>query len=182
MSSVAEVVNENLWTNSTFEYGFKRYVQTPNSGEIAIVDGHGGKKAVKISRFGYSGYNRSWVNTTGLRLSYKAGDTYTLSAWIYVNSALDSANTAVMVRGECGAVTTFDAPQISVPSDTPAGKWIHLKATHTFDADGKLSNGYVLLGKNGSISVSKIKLEKGEEATAWVPHLSDGIAMNEEGT
>lgn len=153
----------NLWLNSSFENDLEGYTQYAESGTIEVVDGYNGSKAIQITRSDYTGTLRCYVMGVAPTITnYQAGDSLILSAWVYVESTLDSDNNDIMVRGDKG-----DMPIIRIPKETEVGKWIYLTSTYTAIADGTFLNTYVLLDKNGSIKVSRIKLERGEVATPW---------------
>lgn len=170
-----EIGGRNIWLNSTFDHDLDGYSTSLNGGTAAVANGYSGHKGVRLSRSGYAGEIRCWVVGNASLLSsreYSAGDTFTLSAWIYIEEELVCASgqreSAIMIRGTDG-----DAPQITIPEATPVGEWVHLKVSKTFTKAGRFSSPYVLLGANGSLIVSCIKLEKGTKATDWTPAPED---------
>lgn len=170
-----EVGGRNLWKNSTFDQGMDGYGTVTNEGTLTVVDGYSGHKGIRLSRSGYTGTTRCWAMGQAGSISsaeYSAGDTFTLSAWVYIEAELVRSSgqreSAIMIRGSIG-----DYPQITIPETTPVGQWVNLKESYTFKADGEFNNPYVLLGANGSMIVSCIKLEKGTKATDWTPAPED---------
>lgn len=171
-----KVGGRNLWQNSTFDANLDGYTNNHQyTGKIeAVSSGYSGHSALRLSRSNYTSANRCYLigNTPPTVQEYKAGDTFTLSAWVYIETALTQENnqreSAIMVRGTAG-----DKPQITIPNETPVGQWVLMQATSTFDADGSFANPFVLLGGNGTMRVSCIKLEKGGIATDWTPAPED---------
>lgn len=175
MDSV-DIGGRNLWVNSSFDYDTDYYKLTANTGDISVTNGYENHKALKLTRADYTGTARCNVITSDppTSSSYKAGDSFTLSAWVYVKTALDADNNNIIVRGSVG-----DKPSLHIPSNTEVGEWIRLTDTYTAVKDGTFSYCGVLLGKNGSLMVSEIKLEKGNKATDWTPAPED-LASKEE--
>lgn len=172
-----EIGGRNLWKNATFDAGLGSYQTSPNEGMAAVTSGYSGHNGIRLSRSDYTGTARCWIHTKEAPTvkEYVAGDTFTLSAWIYVEQqlvrALGQRESAVMVRGSAG-----DKPQITIPEETPVGAWTYFKTSFEASADGTFENCYVLLGANGSMIVSNIKLEKGNTATGWTPAPEDAEA------
>lgn len=173
-----DTYGENLWLNSTFDDSFNGYFyhsSTFNGGTAEIVDGYSGHNGVNLSRENYSGYSRCWVYTVKPSIStYKSGDIFILSAWVRVDNQLTAnlngffPNSVVMVRGSAG-----DTPQIIIPNTAKVGEWVYYTNTFIASSDGKFDNCFVILGANGAITVSNIKLEKGSKATSWTPAPED---------
>lgn len=171
LSIFDSVKGNNFIYNSSFNLGIDGWSLYFSSGSYAFVDGREGNKAVTLSRSGYSGTVRYGFQQTGIatRLpSIMAGETYTLSAWVRVNETLDSDNNEIFLRSRAG-----DAPEIKIPPTATVGEWIKYESTNTFNSDCVPSNIFILLGGNGSISVSEIKLEKSSKATDWTPAPED---------
>lgn len=173
-----DTYGENLWLNSTFDDSFNGYLYssgTFNGGTAEIVDGYSGHNGVNLSRENYSGYYRCWLYTVKQSIrTYKSGDIFTLSAWIRVDNQLTSSlngsfsNSVVMVRGSSG-----DKPQIIIPKTAKVGEWVYYTNSFIASSDGVFDGCYVILGGNGAITVSNIKLEKGSKATSWTPAPED---------
>lgn len=167
-----EIGGRNLWLNSSFNSGLESYTLTPASGTIEVDDEKfNSNNVLVLSRSGYSGTTRHYVSTKEPPSisSYNSGDSFILSAMIYVETKLDGENNNIMVRGSKG-----DYPTITIPSSTAVGKWIKMVSpVFTATSDGTFTSGYVLLGKNGVLKVSQIKLEYGNKATDWTPAPED---------
>lgn len=171
-----QIGGRNLWLNSTFDAELDGYTNNHQyGGQIEVIsDGYTGHKALRLDRSAYTGSNRCYLmsNKPPAVQEYKAGDTFTLSAWVYIEQTLTQAHnqreSAIMVRGTSG-----DKPQITIPNTTPVGQWTFLSEVHTFGADGSFVNTFVMLGGNGTMLVSCIKLEQGNIATDWTPAPED---------
>lgn len=173
-----EIGGRNLWLNSTFNMGLESYSLTTNSGTIEVDSGQfNGNNILTLSRSDYSGASRCYAMTDDPPSisEYSAGDSFILSAMVYVETELDGNNNAIMVRGTAG-----DFPVITVPPSTPIGKWTKVVSpVFTAKTDGTFANCYILLGKNGVWKVSQIKLEKGNKATDWTPSPEDMATAEE---
>lgn len=170
-----EIGGRNLIVNSTFDNDFDQWTEYNNveGASYEIVDGYGGKKGLRIERSGYSGNLRYGVGQTATVLSktlpsIQSGETYTLSAWVRVDTALDNNKNNIFLRTDSG-----DGPILRIPMDAEVGTWIRYQNTHTFTSDRVPSYFYVLIGLNGAITVSNLKLEKGNKATDWTPAPED---------
>lgn len=166
-----EIGGRNIWLDSSFNVGDELtdyYNVTPHTGTIKRVNGFDENSAVELSRTGYSSTELQRVHISSKNpptySSYKKGDVFCLSAWVYVDSsiALDGDQNNIMIRGTHG-----DVPSIQILKSAPVNTWILYTAEWTAPADGTFSNCYVLLEKNGKIRVSQIKLEKGTTPTDW---------------
>ncbi|MDO4318325.1 MAG: hypothetical protein Q4C48_08995 [Lachnospiraceae bacterium] len=173
-----QVGGRNLWRNSTFDAGLDGYLNNhPYTGKIEAVSGGGysGHSALRLSRSNYTSANRCYLmgNTPPTVQEYKAGDTFTLSAWVRIETPLTQASnqreSAITIR----EADKKDRLRITIPNDTPIEQWTLMQATHTFDADGSFTTPLVLLGGNGTMLMSCIKLEKGGIATDWTPAPED---------
>ena len=173
-----EVGGRNLWLNSTFNMGLDSYTLTTSSGTIEIDEGqYNGNNVLVLSRSGYSGSARCYSMTDNPPSisSYNEGENFILSAMVYVETELDADNNNIMIRGSAG-----DLPSITVPSSTPIGKWVKvISPVFTAKTAGTFNNCYILLGKNGVLKVSQVKLEIGNKATDWTPAPED-MATGEE--
>lgn len=170
-----EIGGRNLIVNSTFDNDFDQWTEYNNveGASYEIVDGYGGKKGLRIERSGYSGNLRYGVGQTTTVLSktlpsIQSGETYTLSAWVRVDTALDNNKNKIFLRTDSG-----DRPILTIPMDAEVGTWIRYQNTHTFISDRVPSYFYMLIGLNGAITVSNLKLEKGNKATDWTPAPED---------
>ena len=170
-----EIGSRNLWPNSTFNIDLnKTYNLVPHTGTITAVSGMDNNNAIELSRTGYSSTTLERVHLATLTppymADYQAGDTFYLSAWVYLDSAnpVDGDQNEIMVRGTHG-----DHPSIVVPKSTEKDKWIYFSSKWTAAASGSFQGGFVLLDKNGIFRVSQIKLEKGTVATGWSPAPED---------
>ena len=174
-----DVYGQNLWFNSTFDDDFNGYTfnsTTLNGGTLESVDGYSEHNGVRLYRENYSSNTRRcWINTSKPSVStYKAGDSFTLSAWVRVDTQLTPTvnniipSSVIMVRGSSG-----DTPQIVIPKTSTVGEWVYYTNTFTATSNGYFNGCYVILGSNGAITVSNIKLEKGENATSWTPAPED---------
>ena len=170
-----EIGGRNLIVNSTFDNDFDQWAEYNNveGASYEIVDGYGGKKGLRIERSGYSGNLRYGVGQTATVLSktlpsIQSGETYTLSAWVRVDTALDNNKNSIFLRTGSG-----DRPVLTIPMDAEVGTWIRYQNTYTFTSDRVPSSFHVLIGLNGAITVSNLKLEKGNKATDWTPSPED---------
>ena len=172
-----EIGGRNLIKNSSFNSGsLSPFADYDFDGTNSIVDGYNNNKGVNIARSGYTGSNRQGLQGSNILTihSISKGETYTISAWVRVDTELDADNNDIFVR--ClkeSNNTTADFPKINIPSTTEIGVWKRYTNTHTFEKDLVYSGFYILLGKNGSMTVSCLKLEKGNKATDWTPAPED---------
>lgn len=173
-----EVGGRNLWLNSSFNFDFNGYTLELNDGTIQIAeDKFNGNNIAVFERVDYTGSLRCFVNTieSSSINNYASGEQFILSAWVFIETALDADNNEIMVRGSAG-----DTPSISIPMTTETGKWIKLTSpVYTASLAGTFESCYILLGKNGKLKVSQIKLEKGNKPTDWTPAPED-MATSEE--
>lgn len=172
-----QVGGRNLWLNSSFNNGLNGYTQNPNSGTISLLsETFNGNGIIEITRTGFTSttISRAYISSTKSPTinSFKEGETFTLSAYVYVDSTnpLDANNNNIMIRGSLG-----DAPSINISTDAITDEWILYKKTWTATADGTFSNCFVLLGLNGTIRVSQIKLEKANINSNWTPAPEDMV-------
>ena len=170
-----EVGGRNLWPNSSFNRGLSTYTLSNVEGSISLdSQKFNNNDVLVLERSGYTGGYRHYVmtkNSPGIK-SYKAGEQYILSAYIYIEKALDSGSaqqSEIMVRGSAG-----DSPRAIISKTNQTGKWIKIVSPiFKPTTDGTFNNCFVLLGKNGKIKISQIKLEKGNKATDWTPAPED---------
>ena len=170
-----EVGGRNLWPNSSFNRGLSTYTLFNVEGSISLdSQKFNNNDVLVLERSGYTGVYRHYVmtkNSPGIK-SYKAGEQYILSAYIYIEKALDSGSaqqSEIMVRGSAG-----DSPRAIISKTNQTGKWIKIVSPiFKPTTDGTFNNCFVLLGKNGKIKISQIKLEKGNKATDWTPAPED---------
>lgn len=99
-----------------------------------------------------------------------ADDSLTISAWVYVEKALASTNDNEIFVRQAGYI---DNLELKIPSTTPINTWVHLSQTYVYTKSTELTNVYILLGGDGSIRVSNLKLERGNKATDWSPAPED---------
>ena len=174
-----EVGGRNFVPNSSFNNGFDKWIATEGgTGDVSVVEGYDGRRGVKISRTGYTGSNRigARVSTDSFgRSTFYSGETVTLSAYVRVDTELTKNN-----NGSCAMGTQIflrsngDYPVLTIPTDASVGEWIRYTCTYTFTASSNPVNYfYILMGDNGGITVSCIKLELGNKATDWTPAPED---------
>ncbi len=169
-----EIGGRNLWPNSSFNRGLSTYILTNVEGSISLdSQKFNNNDVLVLERSGFKGSGRHYVmtkNSPGIK-SYKAGEEYILSAYIYIEKALDSdsPSSEIMVRGSAG-----DSLRAIISKTNQTGKWIKIVSPiFKPTTDGTFNNCFVLLGKNGKIKISQIKLEKGNIATDWTPAPED---------
>lgn len=161
-----EIGGRNLLLNSSFNNSLTGWVQTPTSATISVVDGYNSNKAVRITRTGYANTTRSYITYT-INKNISAGDTICLSAYVKASN-LDAGNNEIMIRTAEG-----DKPLASI---TNTSSWTRIYNTHTFESNYSSFTVYVLLGKNGTIDVSSIKVEKGNKPTDWCAALEETVS------
>lgn len=155
-----EEIGVNLLENSSFEQGLDGWsVFTSDGSTREVVQGPHGQKAVKITRHDYAGTLRTGVHRQPDFKEVVAGKKITVSAWVRVDEAPEGFNrNAIFLRNPPNG----DKPIISIPNDAEGGKWVKYSNTYTAGKDSSnVENFYILLGTNGAISVSEIKLERG---------------------
>lgn len=174
-----EVGGRNFVPNSSFNNGFDKWIAMKDgTGDVSVVEGYDGRRGVKISRTGYTGSNRigARVSTDSFgRSTFYSGETVTLSAYVRVDTELTKNN-----NGSCAMGTQIflrsngDHPVLTIPIDASVGEWIRYTCTYTFTASSNPVNQfYILMGDNGGITVSCIKLELGNTPTDWTPAPED---------
>lgn len=171
-----EEIGVNLLSNSSFEQGLDGWsVFTPDGSTREVVQGPHGQKAVKIARHDYTGTNRTGVCRRPNFAKVVAGEKFTVSAWVRVDEAPEGfKRNAIFLRNPPNG----DDPIISIPNDAEGGKWVKYSKTYTAKKDSSnVENFYILLGTNGAISVSEIKLERGGVPTEWTPAPGDPKPM-----
>ncbi|AYP68264.1 hypothetical protein PQE75_gp215 [Bacillus phage vB_BcoS-136] len=165
-----KVGGRNIILNSSYEKGENYW-----TGISSFSIGYKGSIGASISRQDYTGTARLFLSQT-----YSDGDTrlesektYTFSGWFYIDSEIDfdSTNSSIVVRkyqtGDGGTYSDF----INIPvrlTDYEYNKW------HYFEMTRSVPSGYTGreqvsfgLGKNGSVTISRWKLEEGNKATDW---------------
>lgn len=161
----------NIWTNSTFTANLDSYTTlAEDTGTIEVVtDGHNNHPGLKITRADYTGTDPAGVEQVDGPLihSYEEGDSFTLSAWVRIDTAPD-ADASIFVSGSAG-----DMPALTIPKDAEIGAWKRYITTFTADAAGTFETTWVTLPGNGVITVSEIKLEGGTMASDWSPAPQD---------
>ena len=157
----------NFLLNSSFDNSLVNWSQYNQSGSNTVVTGYNSHKAINITRSGYIGVSRQGVSQA-MTIPISAGDTYILSAWVKVDTALTADNNQIFLR------TSVDSPCITIPASTPTGIWVKFVSTpFTVTTTSTSQTLYILLGLNGTINVSNVKLEKGNKATDWSPAPED---------
>lgn len=155
--------SSNLILNSSFLNEYEDWVKYNYSGSYSISNYVRNIKKLVISRSGYSGSTRHGVYQNVSKDLLDEGY-YTLSL-TYKAQNLDSENNAVFLR------LANDNFSIKISNNTSferVTKTYYISSQPT--NDGQL---YILLGKNGTLEIAEIKLEKGNVATAWSPAPDD---------
>lgn len=170
------VGGRNLLKNSTFNNDFNNWEEYNVSAGASykVVEGYNGQKGISITRSGYSGTTRYGIGQEPDTLkatipSIKKGDVYTISAWVKVNTALDSSDNDIFLR----TTSNGDRPILTIPKTATVGTWIKYQGTHTFTSDAVPAHFHILIGLNGSITISNLKLERGTKPTDWTPAPED---------
>ncbi|BCO16126.1 tail fiber domain-containing protein_gp073 [Bacillus phage vB_BceM_WH1] len=156
---------KELWANSGIadavlgsdsQYG--RFVTLSSSGATTNV---------------WKGMSQDLKAQAGIQEFYK-GEFITVSFWYKINTTLDEGM-GIEIKGinpNGSNVNSF--PFKYITKDTPTGKWMKYVGTAAC-GDVTLKNPYfyIWITKNGSISVAKIKVERGNVATEWSPSPAD---------
>lgn len=157
---MAEEIGVNLLENSSFEQGLTGWnVFTAQGSTREVVQGPHGQKAVKITRHDYDGSLRTGLNRKPAFSKVTAGEQFTISAWVRVDEKPEDFNrNQIFLRN----YPNGDKPVISIPNSAEVGKWVKYSNIYTAEKDApSVENVYILLGTNGSFSVSELKLERG---------------------
>lgn len=179
-----EIGGTNLIQNSTFDSGTKSpWTDYLNGGSATIVDGYDGHKGVTIARSNYTGTLRCGVALYDgfLIKSIQSGDKFTLSAWIRINEELSGTNTdnTIYVRiKQPNSSATYDAA-LEIPKNGNIGQWQRISRTFEItnvDENNPVTQMGILIGGNGSVTISCVKLEKGTKPTAWSPAPEDMLS------
>ena len=179
-----EIGGTNLLENSTFDSGTKSpWIDYLNGGSATIVDGYNGHKGLTIARSNYTGSSRCGVANHGpfLIKQVKNEDTFCLSAWIRINTALSDWNNTIYIRFNRNDGNTVDHT-LTIPQNTNVGSWQKIVSTFTvsgLNESNPINQEGILIGRNGSVTVSNIKLEKGTKPTAWSPAPEDMLSNAE---
>lgn len=173
-----QIGGRNLIRNSSFNLSFSdSWNANLASGSYSIVDGYNKQKGIKISRTGYSGTSRVFIQNDVSNIpDFKKGDTYTLSAWVKIDTKFDvDIPIDIFCRSAYGSTSQFDHPDINVKtSEATVGVWKYYKTTYTFTNDvDEYSYFVIAISGNGACTISCIKLEEGNIATAWTPAPED---------
>lgn len=166
-----EIGGRNYLLNSTFDNGTDKWgFYEFGEGSYEIVDGPSGHKAFSFSRTGYEGELRIGIYNNNITIErFEKGETYTISAIVMVTDELDSDRNSIFVR----SAGNGDNPIITIGQNTEMNVWKKYSRTFTPSVTSETNQIYVLLGKNGGLSVSEIKFEKGNKATDWTPAPED---------
>lgn len=182
-----EIGGTNLIQNSTFDSGTKSpWTDYLNGGSATIVDGYDGHKGVTIARSNYTGNTRCGVALYDgfLIKNIQSGDKFTLSAWIRINKELSGTNTknTIYVRiKRPNSSSTYDA-ELEIPKNGNIGQWQRISRTFEItnvDENNPVTQMGMLIGGNGSVTISCVKLEKGTKPTAWSPAPEDMLSNAE---
>lgn len=173
-----QVGGRNLLRNSSFNLNFNNsWKANLASGSYSIVDGYSKQKGIKITRTGYSGSSRVFIQNDVSNIpDFKKGDVYTLSAWVRIDTKFDvNIPVDIFCRSAYGSTSMFDHPDINVKtSEATVGTWKYYKTTYTFTNDvDEYSYFGIAISGNGACTISCIKLEEGNIATAWTPAPED---------
>lgn len=171
-----EVGGRNFWPNSSFQNDLEGYlIDGASTGTVEVVEGYGGRSGIRITRSGYEGTSRIGLHIKPILTEYSAGDEFTLSAWIKIDAAFDYENNDIFVRGVSGDNANYDRPLIDniTHNGVTLGKWMRYETTFTAESDGTFVNCYILMGKNGDMTVSNVKFERGNKVTDWTPAPED---------
>lgn len=159
----------NLIQDSTGDLG----VGWPSS--AISDDGVDGYCAIEVSRTGATTANgRYSVRNRNIDIpNFKSGDEYTLSGWIKVHSDInldDPTRSGAFVRFiySIEKDSGVDLP-IYLSKNTEKNKWLYFKNTMAINTTKPVEGFevFVVVGRNGHISASKLQLEKGNVATEW---------------
>lgn len=173
-----QIGGRNLIRNSSFNLSFSdSWNANLASGSYSIVDGYNKQKGIKITRTGYSGTSRVFIQNDVSNIpDFKKGDVYTLSAWVKIDTKFDvDIPIDIFCRSAYGSTSQFDHPDINVKtSEATVGVWKYYKTTYTFTNDvDEYSYFGIAISGNGACTISCIKLEKGNKATDWSPAPED---------
>ena len=173
-----QIGGRNLIRNSSFNLSFSdSWNANLASGSYSIVDGYNKQKGIKITRTGYSGTSRVFIQNDVSNIpDFKKGDVYTLSAWVKIDTKFDvDIPVDIFCRSAYGSTSQFDHPDINVKtSEATVGVWKYYKTTYTFTNDvDEYSYFGIAISGNGACTISCIKLEKGNKATDWSPAPED---------
>ncbi len=173
-----QVGGRNLLRNSSFNLNFNNsWNANLANGSYSIVDGYNKQKGIKITRTGYSGTSRVFIRNDVSNIpDFKKGDVYTLSAWVRIDTKFDvNIPVDIFCRSAYGSTSMFDHPDINVKtSEATVGVWKYYKTTYTFTNDvDEYSYFGIAISGNGACTISCIKLEEGNIATAWTPAPED---------
>ena len=182
-----EIGGTNLLENSTFDSGTKSpWSDYLNGGSATIVDGYDGHKGITIARSNYTGTTRCGVALYDgfLIKNIQSGDKFTLSAWIRINEELSGTNTVntIYVRiKQPNSSATYDAT-LEIPKNGNIGQWQRISTTFEIinvDENNPVTQMGMLIGGNGSVTISCVKLEKGTKPTDWSPCPADMLSSDQ---
>lgn len=172
-----EIGGRNLWPNSNFENDLDGYYYSSgdSSDVVEVVEGYAGRKGLRIHRSGYEESVRAGVYIIPTLENYTVGEEFTLSAWVKFDEAPDISNNDIFIRCALSDGTILDSPLINnIKPDTESlGKWVYYTNTFKVADEGVFDKCYILLGKNGDMTVSNVKFERGNKPTDWTPAPED---------
>lgn len=163
-----QVGGRNLITNSSFAQNLDTWTSSLNDGTIGLVsDATLNRKVLKITRTNYDGNSRCYISkNAGFKV--KNGDTITISATVKSENLSHFNNNEIMLRVNGAG----DKPSVYI--DKNLGEWVRLSATYTYTLSTPTDVAvFVLLGRNGTIYVADLKVERGNKATDWTPAPED---------
>lgn len=171
-----QIGNDNLLLNSDFSlttsWGF-------GSGASYLASGgYNGDNAVLLNRTNWvTGQPRQQASQNVLLTDFAGLDKLTFSCWMFIDesSPTFTSNTNIGMRFKRTTGTTTDMTFILL-STVERGKWVYVTGTTTIPQDFDAAQVHTLLmslEQNGTIKISRVKLEGGEAATPWCPAKSE---------
>ena len=150
----------------------------------SIASGYLGHNAILLERSTTGNSSRTFrTKYITDEVSVKTGETYTLSAMVYVDSKIklnkDNNNIYMRLNFDNGNYKDFCACQL--PTTIQKNTWIKVSKTEKLNFSGNIDSIVlqIALQDAGSIKTSMIQLERGNVATDWKPSPKDSFNTKE---
>ena len=174
-----EIGGRNLLLNSDFS---KNAYWATNGNASYTNDGKDGKRAMTVQRSnwdGSAGRTGTASPVTTIKDVIPQGTSFTLSAWVYVDSSITLGDNASSIffrvwRKDTNAL--YDVCSLPITQSLPKNTWVKLEHTNKASYESKpyvVNDGTspqvgIYVSKNGKFRVSNIMLERGNKASDWV--------------
>lgn len=149
-----------------------------------VTSGYLGHNAILLERSTTGNTSRTFkAKTITEEVSVKTGETYTLSAMVYVDSkiTLNKGNNNIYMRLYFDNGNYKDVCACQIPTTTQTNTWVKVSKTEKLNFSSNIDSIVlqIALQDAGSIKTSMIQLERGNVATDWKPSPKDSFNTKE---